>query len=64
LDPDLGFGSGLFLKNTLKFTLFFLLAQRILHRYLNCRSSKLRKKLIFKNLYISTALCLLVGNRS
>jgi hypothetical protein len=45
LDP--GLESGMFLKNTSEFTLFFLKAQSILHPYLNCRSSKLRKKLIF-----------------
>ncbi len=42
-----GIWSGLFVKNTLKFTLFFFKTQRILHPYLNWRSSKLRKKASF-----------------
>ncbi len=37
------FGSGLFMKNTLEFILLFLKALRILHSYLNCRSSNLQK---------------------
>ncbi len=55
-DPDPGFGSGLFMKNTLEFILFFLKAQR--------RSSTLRKKLFFEYLYIFTTLYLLVRNRT
>ncbi len=55
----LGFGSGLFLKNTLELRLFFLMAHGNLHPNLNNISSKLRKKQIFK---ISTFLLLCCGD--
>ncbi len=68
LISDLGFGSGLFmkLKSTLDFTgaLCFLMAQRILHPYLNCRSSKLHKKGNFFKSVNFSALYLLVRNRT
>ncbi len=53
----LGFGSGLFLKNILEFSLFFLKARINLHPNLNYISSTLRKKLIVK---ISTFLLICI----
>ncbi len=47
LDPDLGFGSGLFIQKYIRVYLVLPQAQRVLNPYLNCRSSKLRKKLVF-----------------
>jgi hypothetical protein len=62
---DPGFGSGLFVENTLEFSLFFLKAKRILNLYfLHCRSSKLGTKADFLKICIFTAFYLLVGNRA